>query len=135
LIDGGKGQLCAVLDVISSEIADRVSFISLAKENEEIFTTHSASPVVLPKNSQVLQLLQRVRDEAHRFAIGYHRVVREKKHFESLLDKVEGIGTKRKKALIKQFGSLEGIRQASQEQIAKVQCISPELARRIKMAI
>ena len=135
LIDGGKGQLCAVLDVISSEIADRVSFISLAKENEEIFTTHSASPVVLPKNSQVLQLLQRVRDEAHRFAIGYHRVVREKKHFESLLDKVEGIGTKRKKALIKQFGSLEGIRQASQEQIAKVQGISPELARRIKMAI
>ena len=135
LIDGGKGQLRAVLGVLPADIRDKVSFISLAKENEEIFTPFSNIPILLPKNSQVLQLLQRIRDEAHRFAVSYHRSIRSKKGIESLLDGIEGIGPRRKKVLMKHFGSLENIRKASVEQITQVNGITPVLAQRIKERI
>ncbi|MDD4323116.1 MAG: helix-hairpin-helix domain-containing protein, partial [Dehalococcoidales bacterium] len=135
LIDVGKGQLRAVLEVLPVDITEKVYFISLAKENEEIFTPFSNIPILLPKNSPVLQLLQRIRDEAHRFAVSYHRSIRSKKGIESLLDGIEGIGPRRKKVLMKHFGSLENIRKASVEQITQVNGITPVLAQRIKERI
>jgi len=135
LIDGGKGQLGAVLGIISDEIAGRVAFMSLAKENEEIFVPGRNQPISLTKDNSALHLLQRVRDEAHRFAVSYHRNIRSKKSIESLLDEVEGIGPKRKKVLIKHFGSMENIRKATVEQIAQVDGITPVLAQRIKERI
>ncbi|MDX9816774.1 MAG: excinuclease ABC subunit UvrC [Smithellaceae bacterium] len=135
LIDGGKGQLRAVLGVLPADISEKVSFISLAKENEEIFTPFSNIPILLPKNSPVLQLLQRIRDEAHRFAVSYHRSIRSKKGVESLLDGIIGIGPRRKKVLMKHFGSLDNMRKATIEQITQVNGITPALAQRIKERI
>jgi excinuclease ABC subunit C len=135
LIDGGKGQLSSVLAAVPGEIAMKISFISLAEENEEIYTPDSNTPIVLPKNSQALQLLQRVRDEAHRFAITYHRSIRSKKSFESPLDSIPGVGPKRKKALLEHFGSVSGIREANVDEIAKVKGITLELAESIKAGL
>ena len=135
LIDGGKGQLSSVLAAVPVEITRKVSFISIAEENEEIYTPDSNTPIVLPKNSLALQLLQRVRDEAHRFAITYHRSMCSKKSFESPLDSIPGIGPKRKKALLEHFGSVAGIREANVDEIARVKGITQELAENIKAGI
>jgi excinuclease ABC subunit C len=111
---------------------ESLSVIGLAKENEEIFTPGAAEPVILPKSSPALQLLQRVRDEAHRFAVGYHHNLHKKKTFVSALDSVPGIGPARKKALLKKFGSVAEIKKAAVEELCAVNGINPALAQKIK---
>jgi excinuclease ABC subunit C len=134
LIDGGKGQLNAALKAMREAGAD-IPAAGLAKENEELFIPGRARPIVLPLSSPGLQLLQRLRDEAHRFALGYHHRVRRRETFASALDSVPGIGAKRKKALLRRFGSLKGIREASAEELAKVSGITESLAHKIKESL
>ncbi len=136
IIDGGKGHLSAALDVMAElELQGAIPVVSLAKENEEIFNDVHSGPILLPRASQSLYLVQRIRDEAHRFALSYHLKVRHKKAFSSALDEVEGLGPKRKAALIKRFGSAKAIREASAEELSSVENISKELARRIKRSL
>jgi excinuclease ABC subunit C len=131
LIDGGKGQLNAALATLK-EIGIDVPVISLAKENEEIYIPRRKNPVVLPRSSPGLQLLQRLRDEAHRFAITYFSNVHRRKAFTSALDGVPGIGPRRKSALIRQFGSVQKIREASVEELAATTGMTREQANKIK---
>ena len=105
---------------------------SLAKENEEIFTPETSEPIMLPRRSNALFLVQRVRDEAHRFAITYHRKLRNKKTTASKLDLVPGIGAKRRKSLVSHFGSIERIKLADIEEIATLKGITRELAVNLK---
>ncbi|MBA7622821.1 UvrABC system protein C [subsurface metagenome] len=132
LIDGGKGQLNAALAAMREMGADAIPAAGLAKENEELFIPGRTKPIVLPPSSPGLQLLQRLRDEAHRFALGYHHKVRRRESFASALDSVPGIGAKRKKALIRQFGSVKAIRQAPVAELANVSGITKSLAQKIK---
>ena len=118
LIDGGKGQLNAAMEVISG-LEEQVAAIGLAKRNEEIFTPGRPDPILLPRDSGALHALQRVRDEAHRFAITYHRGIRGKTMRMSVLNDIPGIGPKRRKALVRHFGSIEKIKEASVEQLAE----------------
>jgi len=132
LIDGGKGQLNAALEVLKDTEAASIPVIGLAKENEEIFLPGKPAPVVLPKSAPGLKLLQRLRDEAHRFAITYFKKVHRKRAFTSSLDGVTGIGPKKKKALIKQFGSVQAIKDASIEELTAVKGITRPLAEKLK---
>jgi len=131
LIDGGKGHLTSALEVAKELGIDFVPFASLAKENEEVFLPGAAEPLILPRASQALYLLQRIRDEAHRFALSYHLKVRQKTAMTSALD-VPGIGPKRRRALLKQFGSVRGIKEASVEELAAVPGMTKPLAERVK---
>jgi excinuclease ABC subunit C len=131
LIDGGKGQLNAVLATLKETGVD-VPPIGLAKENEEIYLPRRKNPVVLPRSSPGLQLLQHLRDEAHRFAISYFSNVHRRKAFTSALDGIPGIGPRRKSALIRQFGSVQGIREASVEDLAATTGMTREQAYKIK---
>ncbi|MCL5958764.1 MAG: excinuclease ABC subunit UvrC [Chloroflexi bacterium] len=136
IIDGGKGHLSAALEVLSElGLQDAIPVVSLAKENEEIFDDVHGEPILLPRTSQGLYLVQRIRDEAHRFALSYHLKVRQKRSFGSALDEIPGLGPKRKAALLKRFGSTKGIREASVEDLASVETISKELARKIKLSL
>ena len=132
VIDGGKGHLGAALQVFLELGIDDVPLSSLAKENEEIFVPYVKDPIVLPRSSQSLFLVQRVRDEAHRFAVTFHRERRSKKSVQSTLDIVPGVGPKRKKMLIRRFGSVKGIREASLEDVAAVPGLTMSVARAIK---
>jgi len=132
LIDGGKGQLSAVTAVLAEIGVELPALIGLAEENEEIFLPGISKPIILAKNSPALQLLQRVRDEAHRFAIGYHHHLHKKKTFVSALDGVPGIGPARKKALLKEFGTVAEIKTATFEELTSVKGITPLLAQKIK---
>jgi len=132
LIDGGKGQLSAALAAMREMGADSIPAAGLAKENEELFIPRQSKPIVLPPSSPGLQLLQRLRDEAHRFALSYHHKVRRRQTFASALDSVPGIGAKRKKALLRRFGSVKAIREASAEELASVSGITKSLVQKIK---
>ncbi|MFC2005792.1 excinuclease ABC subunit UvrC [Chloroflexota bacterium] len=132
LIDGGKGQLNTALSVMQEIGAGSVPAASLAKENEEIFIPQRAEAIILPRSSPGLQLLQRLRDEAHRFALVYHQKIRKKNTFTSLLDTIPGIGPNRKRALLRHFGSVRAIREASTEELAATRGISQSLAQKIK---
>jgi excinuclease ABC subunit C len=132
LIDGGKGHLGAALQVFLELGIKDVPLASLAKENEELFVPYMPEPIVLPRSSQGLFLVQRARDEAHRFAITFHRERRSKNSFSSSLDLVPGIGPKRRKLLISRFGSVKGIKDASLEDVAAVPGMTLKLARKIK---
>lgn len=132
LVDGGKGQLNAVLAVLEEMGAGSVPVASLAKEHEEVFVPDRKEPIVLPHSSPGLQLLQRLRDEAHRFAIGYHLKVRRKQTFGSSLDLIPGIGPRRKRALLRKFGSVQAIRESSVEELTTARGISPALAKKVK---
>ncbi len=132
LIDGGKGQLSAAREIMQQAGAGEIPVASLAKEREEIFIPRQAEVIILPGSSPGLQLLQRLRDEAHRFALGYHQKLRKKETFTSALDTIPGIGPKRKRALLKKFGSVTLIRQASLEELAAAKGMSENLARKIK---
>jgi excinuclease ABC subunit C len=132
LIDGGKGQLNAALAAMKEAGAGSIPAAGLAKENEEIFVPGRSKPIVLSRSSPGLQLLQRLRDEAHRFALGYHRRVRQKQTFASALDTVPGIGPGRRRALLRQFGSVRAIREAPVEELATAKGITPKLAKKIK---
>jgi excinuclease ABC subunit C len=131
LIDGGKGQLNAALSVLK-ETKTSVPLASLAKENEEIYLPGKKEPIVLPKTSPGLQLLQRLRDEAHRFAIGYFTSLHRRKTFTSILDSIPGVGPRRKSALLRQFGSVQRVREASSEELAAATGMNREQAAKIK---
>jgi len=131
LIDGGRGQLNAAREATEEAGVGSVPVASLAKENEEIFIPRRREPVVLPRSSPALQLLQRLRDEAHRFALGYHQRVRRRGTFASALDGIPGIGPKRKRALLRQFSSVTGIKEASVEELTAAG-MTRSLAKKIK---
>ncbi len=135
VIDGGRGQLGAALDVLRDLGLGDVPACGLAKREEEIYVADLAEPVRLPRTSQALYLLQRVRDEAHRFAVTYHRTVRGKRVRQSALDAVPGIGPKRKRALLRKFGSVKALRAASIEEIAGTQGVSRRLAETVKRSL
>ncbi|MFO7698082.1 MAG: excinuclease ABC subunit UvrC [Anaerolineae bacterium] len=120
ILDGGKGQLSAVREVMETLGVDHIPTVGLAKQDEEIFTPGRPESIRLPGGSEALFLVQRIRDEAHRFAVTYHRQLRAKDSTRSLLDDIPGIGPKRRQALLKKFGSLDGIRGASLDDLAAV---------------
>ncbi len=132
LIDGGKGHLNAALEVTRELRLDSISVASLAKENEEVFVPGRPEPIVMSADSSALHILQRARDEAHRFAVRYHRKLRLKEGTASVLDVVPGIGPKRKSALLRRFGSVRGIEDASEVELSQVKGVTPALARRLK---
>ncbi len=119
IIDGGKGQLSSALEIIRNVAGHmQVPVVGLAKQFELVFTEGSSEPVVLPRHSQALYLIQRIRDEAHRFAITYHRKLRGKRNLVSVLDHIVGIGPKRRQALWSHFGSINKIKAATVEELA-----------------
>ncbi len=130
LIDGGKGQLNAALASLE-KLGLKLNTAALAKEFEYIFLPERKAPVILPKDSPALRLLQRIRDESHRFALGYHRKLRGKRLKESALDWIKGIGLMKKQALLKYFGSVEELSRAKIEEIGKVPGITRRDAERI----
>ena len=132
LIDGGKGHLNAALEVMRGLGLGSIPTASLAKEREEVFIPGNPGPVALPQTSVALHLLQRVRDEAHRFALGYHKRLRHKESIASALDSIPCIGSKRKKVLIREFGSVQGIKEASIDQLAAVEGMTGKLAAKVK---
>jgi len=132
VIDGGLGQVNVAREVLDSLGLHDMPAIGLAKEREEIFLPGINQPLILPSNSQALYLLQRLRDEAHRFAITYHRQLRAKQQTRSLLDEVPGVGPARKRALLRVFGSTRQMKGATIDQIASVPGISRSLAERIR---
>jgi excinuclease ABC subunit C len=140
IIDGGKGQLNAALEVMN-ELRLDIPIIGVAKEEgshtklataEEIYIPGSSEPVILPRSSQGLYLLQRMRDEAHRFSITYHRKLRSEKTFKSVLDEIPGIGPKRKKALMTHFGSVRAISAASLDELAALDGMTRAAAEKVK---
>lgn len=120
LIDGGKGQLKYAREALKELGLSHIPTIALAEEFEHIFVEGKDDPIILPENSEALYLVQRVRDEAHRFALTFHRSLRSKKNFRSVLDDIPGIGKTRRLALLKTLGGLEGIKRASIEELAAV---------------
>ena len=135
IIDGGKGHLSAAREVMLHLGLEQIPLCSLAKENEELFVPHTPEPIILPRNSQGLYLMQRIRDEAHRFAVSFHRNLRSKSSLKSSIDMVTGIGPKRKRMLLRKFGSLQGIKDASVDEIAAVPGLTRSLAVRLKQTI
>ena len=135
IIDGGKGQLSAALEVMDELELTEIPVVGLAKENEEIYVKGRAAPILLPRTSQSLYLVQRIRDEAHRFAITYHRQLRGKTSIRSALDDVQGIGPTRKRALLRQFGSLKAIREADVDTLAAVPGMTRSSAAALKAAL
>lgn len=135
IIDGGKGQLGAVLDVMREMGVKNIPTVGLAKQHEEIYVQDVSEPVVLPRTSQALYLVQRIRDEAHRFAITYHRNVRKKAGFQSALDTIPGVGPKKRKALLKKFGSVRGVREATVDEVASTVGFTTKLAEQVKAAL
>jgi excinuclease ABC subunit C len=129
VIDGGKGQLAAGLEALQGFRDRGVAVISLAKRIEEVFRPGTPAPVVLPHDTPELQLLQRVRDEAHRFAITHHRIRRDKAMTESIMDDLPGIGPSRKRALLKHFGSPDAVLAASREELERVPGLPQKVAR------
>ena len=135
IIDGGKGHLSAALEVLLELGLDDIPLSALAKENEWLFVPHTSEPIELPRNSQGLYLVQRIRDEAHRFAITYHRNLRSKSSLKSSIDMVTGIGPKRKRMLLRRFGSIQGIKDAAVDDIAAVPGLTRSLAVRLKQTL
>jgi excinuclease ABC subunit C len=131
VVDGGRGQLSAALDAMHRFDLARVAVVSLAKREEEVFVPGSARPIRLDRSSAGLQLLQRLRDEAHRFALGYHRTRRAAEARESIFDELAGVGPARRRALIQHFGSAERFLAASQEELEGVPGIPQKTARAI----
>jgi excinuclease ABC subunit C len=121
IIDGGKGQLGRAVEVLEKfELMGKVPVVGLAKQREEIFFPHKSDSLILPRHSQSLYLVQRIRDEAHRYGITAHRKKRQKLGMASQLDAIPGIGPARRKSLLKHFGSVDKIRAASLEELKSV---------------
>lgn len=128
VIDGGKGQLSSALEVIRGLGLADLPVVGLAKREEEIFIPHQSTSILLDRDSAALHLIQRIRDEAHRFAITFHRKLRGKRNLVSVLDHVEGIGPKRRQALWKAFKTLEAMKAASVEELAAVEGMNTAVA-------
>ncbi|MCH7952818.1 MAG: excinuclease ABC subunit UvrC [Chloroflexi bacterium] len=135
IVDGGKGQVSAAHDAMRNLGIGHIPLAGLAKRFEELFVVGVSEPVVLDRKSQALYLVQRIRDEAHRFAITYHRNVRKKSGLRSALDDVPGVGPKRKKALLRKFGSLKAVRDASADEIAETPGFTRGLAEKLLKAL
>ena len=135
LIDGGKPQVGAAKGVLDELGLHDLPLAGIAKEREELFLPDRTDPIVLPPTSQALYLVQRIRDEAHRFAITYHRDLRRKASVRSKFDDLPGVGPRRRGALLRVFGSIKRVREAPVEQIAAVPGIGPALATKIKAAL
>ena len=135
IVDGGKGQVSAAKAVLDELGLHDLPLAGLAKEREELFLPDRTEPIVLPATSTALYLVQRLRDEAHRFAITYHRQLRDRRTVRSAFDDLPGVGPKRKRELLKVFGSIKRVRDAPVEQIAAVPGISRALAERIKATL
>jgi excinuclease ABC subunit C len=131
VVDGGKGQLSAALAAMQRFDLPRVAVIALAKREEEVFVPGQSKPIVLSRHSPGLQLLQRIRDEAHRFALGFHRQRREARGFESIFDRLRGVGPARRRAILRHFGSPEAFLAATQEELEGVPDLPPKTARAI----
>ena len=131
IIDGGKGQLSSALEIIRGAGHMTVPVVGLAKQFEYIFTEYSPEPVILPRQSDALYLVQQIRDEAHRFAITYHRKLRTKRNKVSLLDNIAGVGAKRRKALFDRFENIGNIKNATVEELSAVPGISENIAKSI----
>ncbi len=134
VIDGGKGQLSSVMEIFDNyagKYKQEINVISLAKREEEVFVPNKSEPIIIGKNKMELQLLQRIRDEAHRFAITFHRSLRGKGMVKSFLDDIKGIGPKKKKLLFKEFSNIEDLEKARIEDLMKVQGITEKLAKDI----
>ena len=133
IVDGGKGQLGVAVEVLNElGLYEVVPVVGLAKQEELLFRPHRRDPVRLDRNSPELFLVQRVRDEAHRFAVTYQRNLRGKDLTGSRLEDVPGVGMKRRQALLKHFGSIDAIRNASADQIAALPGMTRQVAERIK---
>ena len=133
IVDGGKGQLSRAVAVLDEfNLREKVLVAGLAKQNEELYFPGKSTPLILPRNSQGLYMLQRIRDEAHRFAITAHRNRRSKAGLASILDSIPGIGPSRRKKLLQRFGSLKGIREASLDELMEIPGINTEIATAIK---
>jgi len=136
IIDGGKGQLGRVVKVLENfDLFDKVPVVGLAKQEEEIFFPHRSAPLMLPRHSQGLYLVQRIRDEAHRFGITAHRKRRSKEGLASVMDAIPGVGPIRRKALLKHFGSVDKIRSATLEELTAVKGINADVAESIKASL
>jgi excinuclease ABC subunit C len=131
VIDGGKGQLSAALAAMQAFDLPRVAVIALAKREEEVFVPHRAEPIVLDRHSPGLQLLQRLRDEAHRFALGFHRQRRDARAKESIFERLQGVGPVRRRALVQHFGSAERFLAATEEELEAVPGVPAKTARAI----
>jgi len=131
VIDGGKGQLSAALAAMQAFDLPRVAVVALAKRVEEVFVPGRPDPIVLAAHSPGLQLLQRVRDEAHRFAVGFHRQRRDARSFASIFDELEGVGPARRRALLQHFGSAERFLAATQEELEGVPGVPAKTARSV----
>jgi excinuclease ABC subunit C len=131
IIDGGKGQLAVACEVLRELGLDHIRTVGLAKKEEEIFFPDQAKPLILDRRSPELFLLQRIRNEAHRFAITYHRKLRSKRSTKSELDSIPGLGPSKKKALLQHFGSVNKIKEANLEELLKIKGISPKIAKNI----
>lgn len=128
VIDGGKGQLGMACEVLDELNLAHIPIIGLAKEFEEIYIPNSKRPIIIPKNNKALHLLQQVRDESHRFAITYHRKLRSDNISESSLDDIPGIGKKRKINILKEFGTIDNVKNASVEELAKIKGMNEKVA-------
>ncbi len=136
IVDGGKGQLGRAVNVLAEfELSERVPVVGLAKQQEELFQPGKSSSVSLPRHSQGLYLLQRIRDEAHRFAITAHRKARGKTGMASLLDAIPGVGPAKRRALLQQFGDIDAIRQATADELTTVPGITNKIAQAIKSGL
>ncbi len=129
LIDGGKGQLNAACEILNRLGLSGQAIAGLAKREEEVFLPGDSEPVIIPRNSSALHLIQRVRDEAHRFAVNYHRKLRSRRLTHTMLDDIPGVGPKRRQALLRHFGSLGEIKKANITQLKEVEGISSKTAR------
>ena len=131
LIDGGKGQLSAAVRVLDELGLEDICIASLAKKFEEVYLPGQSEPVIIPRDSEALYLLQQVRDEAHRFAITYHRQLRDKKMTKSVLDDIAGLGPTRKARLLKEFGSVKRLRDVPEEELVALSWLPETVARAV----
>jgi excinuclease ABC subunit C len=132
IVDGGKGQLNVAAEVLQGAGFSHLAVAALAKENEALYVPETLEPVMLPRTSPALYLIQRIRDEAHRFALAYHQRVRSKQALASPLNDVPGVGPKRKAALLRCFGSLKAVREATIEELAAAPMMTRRLAQILK---
>jgi excinuclease ABC subunit C len=131
VIDGGKGQLSAAVTALASLELEGVALIALAKREEEVFVPGRSDPILLDRRNRALHLIQRIRDEAHRFAVAYNRKLRRKRTIRSELGEIPGIGPQRQRVLLSRFGSVKGLREATRDEIARVPGFSEALASRV----